>query len=140
MSSRTANWMIGAGALIMFLALCFVPSLVGQHADPELMLPGVGLFSCGALFLAGGIYLKARGVKASIEAGDYAKESGTKRGKSGCDLCGSEAPVIHCKVHQQHLCGNCLAEHYDARSCVYAPTTRTATAKNRRTMAAVRGS
>lgn len=139
MSSRTANWMMAAGALVMFLGLCFLPSVFGEHSDPELLAPAVGLFSIGALALAGGIYLRARALRGAVEAGDFGKDSGSKRGRGGCDLCGSEAPAVHCKVHQLHLCGNCLAEHYDVRSCVYTPTTRTATSKNRRTMAAMRG-
>jgi hypothetical protein len=27
-------------------------------------------------------------------------------------------------VHEIHLCGNCLGDHYDFRSCAYVPSTR----------------
>jgi len=130
---------MAAGALVMFLGLCFLPSIFGEHPDPDLRAPAAGLFSLGALILATGIYFRARALRASVEAGDFGKESGSKRGRGGCDLCGSETPAIHCKVHQLHLCAHCLAEHYDARSCVYTPTIRTASSKNRRAMAAMRG-
>jgi len=33
-------------------------------------------------------------------------------------------PVIHCKVHQVHMCAECLGQHYDFRTCSYVPSTR----------------
>ncbi len=140
MSSRTANGMMAAGALAMFIGICFLPAVLREHSDPDLLGGAACAFSVGALILATGVYLKARAQQASLQSADMGKEPANsgRRVRGGCDLCGSEAPAIHCKVHQLHLCVNCLAEHYDIRSCVYTPTTRT-TNKNRKTMAATRG-
>ena len=96
MSSRTANWMMAAGALVMFLGLCFLPSVFGEHSDPELLAPAVGLFSIGALALAGGIYLRARALRGAVEAGDFGKDSGSKRGRGG-SIC-AEARLPQCTV------------------------------------------
>jgi hypothetical protein len=95
----------------------------------------------GALVVAAGLYAKARVLQFAIASGEPRKESTTtnQRVRGGCDLCGSEAPVVQCKVHQLHLCGTCLAQHYDVRSCAYVPTTRTATNKAGRKMASARG-
>jgi len=133
--------MMAAGALAMFIGLCFLPAILRDRSDADLLGAGAGLFSIGGLFLATGFYLKGRALRASLESVGSGKEPENSRRpvRGGCDLCGTEAPVIHCKVHQLHLCGNCLAEHYDVRSCVYTPTTRTPANKNRRTMAATRG-
>lgn len=141
MPSRTANWMMAAGALAMFVGICFLSTILGAHSDTDMLETGACVFSVGALALAIGFYLKTRALQIAMESGDFEKASRTtgRRVRGGCDLCGSEAPAIHCKVHQLHLCGTCLAEHYDIRSCVYTPTTRTTTNKNRRTLAATRG-
>jgi hypothetical protein len=138
MSSKTANWIIAAGAVLMFIGLCFLPSALGEHPDADMLEIGACQFSLGALIVASGIYAKARVVQLAIASGDLPKPSATpnQRVRGGCDLCGSEAPVVQCKVHQLHLCGGCLAQHYDVRSCAFVPTTRTATGKNSRTLAA----
>jgi hypothetical protein len=138
MSSKTGTWIIAAGALMMFVGLCFLPGAFGEHPDPAMLEFGAGQFCLGALVMAGGIYTKARLVQAAIASGDTRREPGpsNQRVRGGCDLCGSEAPVVQCKVHQLHLCGNCLAQHYDIRSCAYVPTTRTATNKSGRNLAA----
>ena len=138
MSSRSGNWMLAVGTLMMFGGLCFLPAVVGEHAEADLLAAGAALFSVGALMTATGIYLKAGVLKSAIESGDFGKEpaAATRRSRGGCDLCGTEAPVIHCKVHQLHLCGNCLAQHYDIRSCAYVPTTRTPANKNSKNQAA----
>jgi hypothetical protein len=139
MSSKTANWIIAAGTLLMFVGLCFMPAAFGQHPDADLLEVGACQFSLGALVVATGIYAKARVLQIAIASGEPRKEPANQRVRGGCDLCGSEAPVIQCKVHQLHLCGNCLAQHYDVRSCAYVPTTRTATSKSGRSMASARG-
>ena len=99
---------------------------------------GACQFSLGALVVAAGIYAKARALQSAIASGEPRKESAptNQRVRGGCDLCGSEAPVVQCKVHQLHLCGACLAQHYDVRSCAYAPTTRTTANKAGRKLAA----
>ena len=138
MSSKTATWIIAAGALMMFIGLCFLPGAFGSHPDPDMLEFGACQFSLGALVVAAGIYTKARALQAAIASGEPRKESApaNQRVRGGCDLCGSEAPVVQCKVHQLHLCGTCLAQHYDVRSCAFVPTTRTATNKTGRKLAA----
>jgi hypothetical protein len=138
MSSKTANWIIAAGVLLMFVGLCFMPGAFGEHPDAAMLEFGACQFSLGALIVAGGIYTKARLLQAAIASGDLRKEAApsNQRLRGGCDLCGTEAPVVQCKVHQLHLCGNCLAQHYDVRSCAYVPTTRTTANKGSRGMAA----
>ncbi|MGA9040540.1 MAG: hypothetical protein WB421_08400 [Terriglobales bacterium] len=121
MSSRTGNWMVAAGVLFLFVGLCMLAAGLGKTADPDQLLAGAGFFSTGALTIAAGIYLKAR----VLQADPAAKEAGNgRRSRGGCELCATEAPVIQCKVHQLHLCGTCLALHYDFRTCAYVPSTR----------------
>jgi len=138
MSSKTANWIIAGGVLLMFIGICFLPGALSEHPDADMLEIGACQFSLGALVVAAGIYAKARAVQSAIASGDWRKEPATsnQRVRGGCDLCGTEAPVVQCKVHQLHLCGNCLAQHYDVRSCAYVPTNRTATNKSSRTLAA----
>jgi hypothetical protein len=138
MSSKTANWIIAAGVLLMFIGLCFLPAALGESADNDLLEIGACQFSLGALIVATGIYAKARAVQIAVASGEPRRESAPsgQRVRGGCDLCGTEAPVVQCKVHQLHLCGTCLAQHYDVRSCAYVPTTRTATNKSGRNLAA----
>jgi hypothetical protein len=137
MSSKTATWIIAAGAVLMFIGLCFLPGALGDHPDADMLEIGACQFSLGALIIATGIYAKARVVQFAIAAGEPRKEpASNQRVRGGCDLCGSEAPVVQCKVHQLHLCGSCLGQHYDVRSCAYVPTTRTATNKTGRNLAA----
>ena len=137
MSSKAANWIIAAGAVLMAIGLCFLPAALGERPDADLLEVGACLFSLGALIIAAGMYTKARMVQMEIASGDPRKEpTSNQRVRGGCDLCGTEAPVVQCKVHQLHLCGSCLAQHYDVRSCAYGPTTRTATNKTGRNLAA----
>jgi hypothetical protein len=127
MSSRSGNWMVAAGALLLFVGICILAAAMGKNADPDQLLLGAAAFSVGALAAAAGIYLKARALQGTV-IGAPAKEpaNGGKRSRGGCELCATEAPVIQCKVHQLHLCGTCLAQHYDFRSCAYVPSTRAA--------------
>ena len=119
----------------MFIGLCFLPGALGEHPDADMLEVGACQFSLGALVVAVGIYAKARSVQAAIASGDLSPTS-NQRVRGGCDLCGTEAPVVQCKVHQLHLCGSCLAQHYDVRSCAYVPTSRTANNKAGKAMAA----
>jgi hypothetical protein len=117
--------MIGIGAVVAFLGLCVLPASLGENGDHALFGVGAGIFSLGALTIAGGIYLKA--IALQPKSNGKSTEELASPGhpiRGGCDRCQLELPVIQCKVHQQHLCGTCLAEHYDFRSCVYAPSTR----------------
>jgi hypothetical protein len=141
MSSKTANWIIAAGALMMIVGLCFLPSALGERPDADMLEIGACQFSLGALVVATGIYAKARALQLAIASGEPRKEpeASKQRVRGGCDLCGSEAPAVQCKVHQLHLCGTCLAQHYDVRSCSYVPTTRTTNKPGRNLAANARG-
>ena len=138
MSSKTANWIIAAGVILMFIGLCFLPAALGEHPDADLLEFGACQFSLGALIVAGGIYAESSTLAIRDRVWGLAQGGcpPNQRLRGGCDLCGTEAPVVQCKVHQLHLCGNCLAQHYDVRSCAYVPTTRTTTNKSSRGMAA----
>jgi hypothetical protein len=138
MSSKTANWIIAAGAVLMLIGLCFLPAALGEPRDADLLELGACQFSLGAIIVAGGIYAKARVLQLGTASGEPRKEPAisNQRVRGGCDLCRAEAPVVQCQVHQLHLCGSCLAKHYDVRSCVYVPTTRTATNKAGKNFAA----
>ena len=127
MSQKTGSWIIAIGAVIMFLGLCFLPALLGPHGDQSLLGAASGMFSFGTLMIAGGIYLKARTLQGRSGTEKKKQNSGTNgkryRGAS-CDLCGKAEPVILCRVHEVHLCADCLAQHYNFRSCAYVPTNR----------------
>ena len=124
MQSKTGNWMMALGAVIAVIGLVVIPAGLEQNsADRNLLGVGATIFSMGALVAAMGLYLKA---KAQPTTGQKIAEVSPRNRpvRGGCDRCQAERPVIQCKVHQQHLCGTCLAEHYDFRSCAYAPSTR----------------
>jgi len=123
MGEKASGWAIIAGCVLVVAGLGFLPAALGQHPDPEILGAGVCLLAFGALVAAGGFYMKAR----ALGAGP-ATPTQAKRVRGGCDLCGTDSPVINCRVHQLHLCGQCLGEHYDFRSCVYVPSTRRPTA------------
>jgi hypothetical protein len=133
MSSKASNWTVAVGALCLFFGLCVLPAALADRSDASLLGMGASLFSLGALVTAAGIYMKARTL--ASEAGSQPAPA-KRRVRGGCGLCGTEAPVIQCKVHQLQLCGECLAEHYDFRSCAYVPTTRRPTSKGGKAMAA----
>lgn len=135
MSSSSSSWMVAAGALVLFIGLCTAAAALGKTPDPDQLIAGAGFFSMGALTAAAGIYLKARALQQN-PSGTPAKEPHSKRSRGGCELCATEAPVIQCKVHQLHLCGACLAQHYDFRSCAYVPSTRAGSNKTGKGMAA----
>lgn len=128
MGQKVSGWAIISGCVLMLIGVCFLPAALGAHPDPEILAGGVGVFAMGTLVAAGGLYLKARAIRAGVAADPGKPQS--KRVRGGCDLCGTDSPVVNCRVHQLHLCGSCLGEHYDFRSCVYVPSTRrTAPAK-----------
>jgi hypothetical protein len=135
MSSSVGNWIVVTGSAILFVGICALLPMLGGHADPDQLMAGAGLLSLGALTLSSGIYLKARITSIPTPPGS-SEEPAAKRGRGGCELCGSEAPVVQCKIHQLHLCGNCLQDHYDPRSCVYVPSARRTGSRNAKTPAA----
>ncbi len=124
MGQKAGTWAIILGCFLMLAGLCFLPAALGSHPDEAILGGGMCLFAGGALLAAGGTYFKARALQANAAAG---KLQG-KRIRGGCDLCGTDSPVVNCRVHQLHLCGKCVGEHYDFRSCVYVPSTRRPTA------------
>ncbi len=114
------------GVVMALVGLCFLPAALSGHGDSSLLALGASVFSMGALAMSAGLYLKAKAVppNAIAHGPSPAAESASRRLRGACDLCRQEVPVVHCKVHQFHLCGACLAEHYDFRACVYVPSTR----------------
>jgi hypothetical protein len=130
--------MIVLGALVVLGGLCLMPAALGNHGDRNLLGFGASLFGLGMLMISGGTYLKAVALSSGALAAAPAKEAGSSktRPRIACDRCRRETPVVHCKVHQLHLCAACLAEHYDFRTCVYVPSTRRLESKIAKTIAA----
>ncbi len=126
MLSRTGSWMIAVGAVLVFMGLTVLPSAFGENSDHNLLGLGTAIISMGLFFAANGVYFKARALQPTSQKKE--EKPAAKAIRGGCDRCQAEPPVVHCKVHQQHLCGKCLAEHYDFRACVYTPSTRRDTA------------
>jgi len=119
---KVSGWIIVGGCFLMLIGLVLLPAGFGSHPDESIRGLGICVFSLGAFIGAGGLYMKAQAVQTGPAV--TAPKSQPKRVRGGCDLCGSETPVIHCRVHDIHVCGNCLADHYDFRSCAYVPSTR----------------
>jgi hypothetical protein len=142
MSSRTGNLMIAVGAIALVMGLLALPAAMGEHVDTSLLTLGACGVSLGSMIAAGGFYLKARTMKApdgsTVFSGDT-KQSPPRRVRGGCDLCHGDLPVIHCKVHQVHLCPDCVAKHYDFRSCTYIPSSRGAAPKTAKALAKTQG-
>jgi hypothetical protein len=118
---KASGWVVTGGSLLMLLGLCFLPAAFGAQQDPSMLAAGLSIFSFGSLTLSGGIYMKARGLQAAPAT---AAKPQAKKSRGGCEICGLETPVIHCRVHGVHLCGDCVSAHYDFRSCAYVPSTR----------------
>jgi hypothetical protein len=138
MTARAGNWLIAVGAVTIFFGLCCLLGAFGEHTDQTLLSLGASIFSMGALIVAFGTYVKAR----AFSSQNGLAEAGTapaRRSRGGCELCGTDVPVVHCRVHQLHLCANCLAGHYDSRSCSYVPPTRRPAAKAGKAIAKARG-
>ena len=129
MGQKVSGGAVVLGCLMMFFGLCFLPAALGSKPDPVALGAGTSLFAVGTLMIAAGIYLKARVLQGG---GPVEAKVQPKRSRGGCDLCGTESPVVNCKVHQVHMCGDCLGRHYDFRSCVYVPSTRRQTAPKAR--------
>ncbi len=123
MATKTGTWLMAIGSFIAFVGLCFLPAAFGPDSDRTMLSAGAVVVSTGLLLIAGGLYVKARTLgTAAAPAG--ASASGKRTRKSICDRCGLNEPVIQCRVHQLHLCADCLSNHYDFRSCAYVPSTR----------------
>ncbi|MBI3474554.1 MAG: hypothetical protein HY010_02390 [Acidobacteria bacterium] len=124
MATKTGNWMMAVGALIVFMGLCFLPAAFGPDADRTMLGAGFVVVSMGLLTISSGFYVKARNMEGPAEPASGSANAKRTRGKAICDQCGEDEPVIQCRVHQLHLCANCLSAHYDFRSCAYVPSTR----------------
>jgi len=122
MVTKIGTWLIGIGGGIAFLGLCALLASFEPNRDTILLSAGMTILSTGMTLVAGGLYLMARAAPGTAASGSASK---SKRGrKANCDRCGKNEPVIQCRVHQVHLCGDCLGEHYDFRACAYVPSTR----------------
>jgi hypothetical protein len=141
MSPQTGNWMIGAGVLGGFIGILMLPAALGEHPDTSLLVLGASCLSLGAMIAAAGIYLKARALQSprGLSRASVESKNSTRRVRGGCDVCHGDLPVIHCKVHQVHLCASCLGRHYDFRTCAYAPSTRGAATKTGKGLSKARG-
>jgi len=124
MATKTGNWLMAAGALFVFGGLCFLPAAFGSDGDRTMLGAGFVVMSFGLLTTAVGFYVKARAVSATAAAVSAPVPARRSRGKATCDQCTQDEPIIQCRVHQLHLCANCLSGHYDFRSCAYVPSTR----------------
>ena len=131
MSSQMGNGLIALGALGAVIGLIMLPAALGEHPDTSLLILGACGVSLGSLTAASGIFFKARAIQAPAgsQATSGEAKNSTRRVRGGCDICHGDLPVIHCKVHQVHMCAECLGQHYDFRTCSYVPSTRGATAK-----------
>lgn len=141
MSSQTGNWMIAVGVLGGITGILMLPAALGEHPDTSLLVLGACGVSLGSMIAASGVYFKARALQSAAGTGGVLAESknSRRRVRGGCDVCHGDLPVIHCKVHQVHLCPDCLGQHYDFRTCSYVPSTRRASAKAGKNMAKARG-
>jgi|SRR5215470_2660485 len=119
--AKIGAWLIGIGCLVGLFGLVILPAaLKPDNNDKTILNICVLTISMAMMTVSGGLYLKARS-----QAGANPGDSPAKRArKSNCDACGKQEPVIQCRVHQIHLCSDCLAAHYDFRSCAYVPSTR----------------
>lgn len=122
MSGKLSNAVIIIGCAFILLGLSFLPAAFSRNHDQTILGTAICGVSFGFLSLAAGFYLKTRFLQSTAKIGPTKASSKPVRG--GCDLCGTESPVIHCRVHQLHICGDCVSQHYDFRSCVYIPSTR----------------
>ena len=121
MGQKLGSFALISGSLLMLLGILFVPAALGQHKDESILGAGLCALAFGALIAAAGFYLKTRALQMTSPGGAIAPQ---QKQRGGCDVCRSEMPAVLCRVHNLHICGDCLSQHYDFRSCVYVPSTR----------------
>ena len=133
--------MIALGAVALFLGILVLPAALGEHPDTSLLALGACGVSLGSMIAASGVYVKARSLESPSASGVSSAESrsSARRVRGGCDVCHGDLPVIHCKVHQVHICPDCLSRHYDFRTCTYIPSTRRTATKTAKRMAKSHG-
>ena len=118
--------------MVSLVGLCFLPAAFGAHGDPAMLGAGSGILSFGLLLGSCAIYARAR----SLSTAPIHSPTSPAEKLRNCDVCGRYAPVIQCRVHLLHLCGDCLEAHYDFHTCAYVPSTRgTQRARKRATAA-----
>jgi hypothetical protein len=139
MQSKLANSMMGVGAVGIFVGFITMLSSRGEHPDSTILSIGALAVSLGSLLAAAGMYVKAKYLQPSAPAAGIAGRAQPRRIRGGCDLCHGDVPLIHCRVHQVHMCADCTAQHFDPRSCTYIPSTRRLIQKPRRGTAARAG-
>ena len=140
MSSTTGTWMITVGALGAVIGLIMLPAALGDQPDTSLLVLGACCVSLGSMVAASGVYFKARALQGDGGSAAPAESKNTaRRVRGGCDVCHGDLPVIHCKVHQVHLCADCLGQHYDFRTCAYVPSNRRNGVKSSKSLAKARG-
>jgi hypothetical protein len=122
MGQKLGSLLLISGSFLMLLGVALVPAAFGQSHDQSILGSGICAMSFGALLCGGGFYVKGRFLQAASPAGIAVAQQRS----GGCDLCHSEVPAVLCRVHNLHICGDCLSGHYDFRSCVYVPSTRRA--------------
>jgi len=124
MPTKSGNWMMAVGAVIVFMGLCFLPAAFGNDSDRTILGAGFVVMSLGLLTISAGFYVKARNLEGAAQPASGPANTKRNRAKAICDQCAQDEPVIQCRVHQLHLCADCLGKHYDFRSCAYVPSTR----------------
>lgn len=124
MATKIGTWLMAVGALIIFVGLCFLPAAFGSSGDKTMLGAGSVIVATGILLIAAGFYLKARDLGKAPQPATASANTKRSRNKASCDRCAQNEPVIQCRVHQIHLCSDCLGQHYDFRSCAYVPSTR----------------
>jgi hypothetical protein len=103
--------------------LCGLSAALGSSSDSTMVALSAAVFSIGAMAIATGTYIKARALPVVAKSSENAPAA-RRRTRGGCQLCGTDVPVIHCRVHQLQLCPACLTQHYDPRSCSFVPLNR----------------
>jgi hypothetical protein len=126
MSLKIGSLLIVVGCLFAVVGLGFLPASFGPHPDASLQSAGAILFSAGMVLAASGLYVKSRVWAQSVPA---SAKSEKKLGRKTCKQCNKQEAVIQCRPHQVPLCTDCLAKHYDFRSCAYIPLERPAASK-----------
>ncbi len=132
MRAHVATWTGAAGAIVSLVGLSFLPAAFGAHGDPAMLGAGSGVVSFGLMLVSCAIYSRAR----TLSSGSIPSPSSPAEKLRNCDVCERHAPVIQCRVHLLHLCGECLAAHYDFHTCAYVPSTRGKNRPRRRATAA----
>ena len=127
MAEKVWNWVIAAGGLLALVGLLIVPVALNPNGPDHNMLGGgLALFGSGAVIIALSLYLKARVLRAQIDANPElaAMLSNKKKRKGNCDGCETGVAVVLCTMHKAGFCGACLSQHYEPRACVLVPATR----------------